>query len=35
MRELSTDRLVSFEEDDAPTLVTGGEIITRVVELDG
>ena len=35
MRKLSTDRLVSFEEDNAPTLVTGGEIIARVVEFDG
>lgn len=35
MRRLSTDRLVSFEEDYAPTLVTGGEIVTRMVEFDG
>jgi hypothetical protein len=35
MGEPPTDRLVSFEEDYAPTLVTGGEIVSRVVEFDG
>ena len=34
MREPQTDRLISFEEDYAPTFVTGGEIVARVVELD-